>query len=629
MSTVLVFCFLDYEEKYFNFLEINSQKFEIKDKILKIEIKKIINREHCIENIKLLKDENINAEHKIDIYINCENIFYCFLGSKNSFSFQILYYERKNLKESLDVKLQDKSYKLNKYDNFGLKYCRRFNIINCQKDSVDIEEFNIPNHLKDGSYYINIFNSKISLLKLKQPKYYELNFENISNKDYLINLDANINNEYNKMLMTGDSKETKNNTFFQILFKKLLPLDNYIPYKNLQFILAGRRELKLNEIEYKICYGYALLKLLFSLLKFSFCIYELYGIILNLINELKNKIPHSFDIIRILFWYSQTYLDNPTYFTKIVDLFKKDKLNIDEIHDFKFVYPKICKNGTPYKECYTFLNNFISDINEESYLLEIIYLLDSDTSNNRIYKNVRLFELSLLSIEQIKSHLHSIIPDVIIRKFHSDKDESNGSYIYLFGVMEIFEGTLYNLKQEELDFILVDNEDKECKYTLPLTMVFLHELIGHAKHRLDSYISLSPTHYYNPHDNYKLCYHCFLGESGRLFEFYISPNINIISYLKFSLSSNKELLSTKLWTANDLSKLRKIVLDKIANNNAKFEQKINYFPDGVEDKNLILANGDEGDKSYFSDESTNYYEKDGEVNRFYMISKNNFKISCI
>ena len=97
------------------------------------------------------------------------------------------------------------------------------------------------------------------------------------------------------------------------------------------------------------------------------------------------------------------------------------------------------QRSTPYKKCYEFLHKFISELNEDSYLLEILYLLDSDTASNRIYKNVRLFQLSLLNLTQIKEHLNSIIPYVVVRKFQSKNDKSNGSFDPNFGIIECYE----------------------------------------------------------------------------------------------------------------------------------------------------------------------------------------------
>ena len=259
-------------------------------------------------------------------------------------------------------------------------------------------------------------------------------------------------------------------------------------------------------------------------------------------------------------------------------------------------------------------------------MLEILYLLDSDSASNRIYTNVRIFQLSILSLSQIKEHLKLIIPNVIIRKFHSNNDESIGDYYNKYGTLVFYEGTLFEKSQEELDSILTNKEDNECEYTISLIMLLLHELFGHVKHRLDRNSSISSCNYYNPYDNYKLCYHCFLGETGRLLEFYISPNEDIIKYLKFGIFPNKELYSPKLWASKDLNNLRNIVINKIKYYNFKSNKILGNFPNGSEDKRAIIANGD-NNESYLSDYAKEFYDNDGKI-----VSYSNYikeKYSCL
>lgn len=245
-------------------------------------------------------------------------------------------------------------------------------------------------------------------------------------------------------------------------------------------------------------------------------------------------------------------------------------------------------------------------------MLEILYLLDSDSASNRIYTNVRIFQLSLLSLSQIKEHLKLIIPNVIIRKLHSNNDESNGEYFNKYGTLVCYEGTLYEKSQDELDSILTNKEDNECQYTIPLIMFLFNELFGHAKHRLENNSSISPCNYYNPYDNYKLCYQCFLGKAGRLLEFYISPNIEIIKYLKFGIFPNKELYSPKIWASKNLDELRNIVMKKIKQYNFKSNKILGYFPNGLEDKRAIIASG-EKNVLYLSDCDEEFYDSDGKI----------------
>ena len=351
--------------------------------------------------------------------------------------------------------------------------------------------------------------------------------------------------------------------------------------------------------------------------------FTLYGIFINILNDLKINIPNDFDIIRIIIWFNDNYLLNNKFekriynFSSLETLDVADNNQIKNLLEFSFIYPKKIKNNTPYKICYEFLNEFIENLTEDSSLFEIIYLLDSDLGSNRLYKNVRQFQLSLYNLNQIKQHLKSTIPDVIIRKFHSENDVCNGSFYPSYGVIQCYEGILYDINDISTISKIIENEDKECIYTMPLIMLFFHELFGHAKHRLDNNYSMSPTHFYNPYDDYKLCYHYHLGESGRLFEYYISNDVEIIKYLKFGLYPNKILLSSKLWVANDLSKLREIIKEKILKNKFTCKKNLSNFPDGKGGDFAILATGKE-DEKYLTDQSKDIiYNYDDNSDNYY------------
>jgi len=107
-------------------------------------------------------------------------------------------------------------YNLTLYDNNGLKYCRRFNIINCSLESIKKNNFNVPEFLVSGIYNIDIFHNQISVHKLKEPIYYEIDFIKINkdDKDYLFSLESNLNKQYNILLNDKNlDDETKNIKF--------------------------------------------------------------------------------------------------------------------------------------------------------------------------------------------------------------------------------------------------------------------------------------------------------------------------------------------------------------------------------------------------------------------------------
>ena len=186
--------------------------------------------------------------------------------------------------------------------------------------------------------------------------------------------------------------------------------------------------------------------------------------------------------------------------------------------------------------------------------------------------------------------------------------------------MEFNEVTLYDIKDNSLIKKIINEEDIECKYTIPLIFLLFNELFGKTKFKFDNNYLMLPSHYYNPYDNYKLC---FYNNYNELFEFYISNDTEIVKYLKYALFPNNELLNIKLWTSKNLNELRYIIKKKILYNKFKYQKNMDYFLDGKEDKYIIYATS-ENDVEYFSEQ---FYENYNDYN-FYgqnFYQKNFFK----
>lgn len=116
-------------------------------------------------------------------------------------------------------------------------------------------------------------------------------------------------------------------------------------------------------------------------------------------------------------------------------------------------------------------------------------------------------------------------------------------------------------------------------------------MLCHGKIRLRKEGSESPNYFYNPHNNYEITFYHYDGESGRIFEFYISPKEDVIRFLKYSLTPLPELLNVNLWVKENLSDLNNIIADKMKNFDMDTisDQRIARFPDGVTDNLLEYA----------------------------------------
>ena len=222
-----------------------------------------------------------------------------------------------------------------------------------------------------------------------------------------------------------------------------------------------------------------------------------------------------------------------------------------------------------YYQAYDLLKKIIKNITKESALFELLYSINSGTGSNKISKEIT-FKMSLLSEKKIKKELELLIPKFIFREasIFPQSLAYNAYYSPTSNILLVNENTYFNMSLEEGYQKLIQNDDNEGKYTIPLLMLFLHEFLGHGKHALKVNLKYgrekSPTHMTIGYkENLSTFYVESKGESGRFLEFFISPYEEIIYYLKYSQDSFRELLDYKLWIAKDMNELNKIVAKKI------------------------------------------------------------------
>ena len=610
MEEKLILYFLDYKENnLFNYFSIGPEekKIKINKNIVQIKINNPYvypYQDHFIENIKLIsqndsKDKDDILCFDLDLYMGGINEYYCFINCKNQFSFEIIIFQK-------DFKLSIKSININgkkpytliKNNSFGLKNCKKFGIINCDKSYLNEFNFHFPPHVIQGSYYLNMFYPSInkpifSLQKIKSINPKNININNLSDeqKKMLLNIKDNFWKLYNKYINKTKDRDKIKYDFHTELDSIYDKEYNFSNLKNLKYFLVRNKKLYLSDEDYDICFGYIIYKLIKAISNYLNAIL-LAGLIINLIDDLQlNMDKRNLNILRVLFWYKKYYISNPKFISKII--YFDDLEKAKSIQGFSFCYPKNCAKNTPYNNAISFMENFVEILNEHSYLLEIFYFIDSEASNNIIYKNCRMFKFSLLSLEQIKLHLKLLIPEIIIRYKNTDKIK-NIFYPFNYGVVTIPEYEIFNLNEKDLDKCLINEEDINCKYSIPLIMYLFEKCFCQEINKSKSERNEFPNYFYNPYDNYNPTQYNYNRGNGKIFEFYISSNIDKIRFLKFSLSPLKELFDINLWVKENLDEINKIIDDKMKNFDMELikDKKLYDFPNGYKKAKIYFAKND-------------------------------------
>ena len=583
--TKLILNVIDYEENLlFNIikLKISGEEVKVTANIITFNISyhHKYYTDYYTEIIQLYnsKDNKIMKEYRLELYFNQSNIYDIILNSNNNFSFDILIYSNNTnlLPNEIKYKYNNNLYSISEYNSFGIKNLRKFGLINCERSwLINLNDIHFPSYIIKGSFYINIFlkgkaNSekitKTSICKIYLNNCKIINFNKIDEtiKDYFMNFPDKINEIYEK---AKNLEDIQHKTFYFNCnvneLKREVIESQYCELKIVEDLLFKRIDLNLNEKEYKICFGYCLYLFIYSVTSIGFS-YVIYENLINYINRFNDKIKGDLDILRFILWYRDCILKKEEMRGKFIDGIldvimnnenNENNENFNGVEPFKVLLFDESGENTPYNLAIKFLENFINNLNEESFIFEILFFIDSEVSTNRQFKHCRIFKLSMLSLAQIKQHLLLLIPKIMIIIDRPKKDSSINSLITDNGIISIYEGNLFKIGKDLSDFNIMNNKDEQVKYTIPIIMLFLHECFCCFKNRQRFSEIDSPSYFYNPYDDYKLIFHSDKGECGRLFEFYISPNIEVIKFLKYSYASMPELLNTEYWTSPNRAQL--------------------------------------------------------------------------
>ena len=583
--------------------------------------------DYYVEKIELISNEKTVRYFRLRIYKNRHNFHNILLNELNNFSFEIGYFNKNiaKLPKTLDIKIGKNKYNLKQICQTDIPFINTFGIINCDK-TISINEKNeiYLTEEKKGSFNVNFIasgeNNIIEILKIHKSYYPVLQKKEVLSKKLKEFVDkiknaVNIQNiskaEFSMSIKwyLGLTKDFYIEDYKHFIMNKIYPLEDedYSTLLNYIIFLIVKKVNKHTE-------SYPILKCFFNLLS-------------ELENKMENHLINKRDIISFVYYFYEHYCSCEKY----KDCLDQKNDNYKDLYnncsiewiDFEIVFIKELKKESAYYKAVKLLENVLDNLKPNSKLLEILYFLDSGSgkikNSNKTGDEKIVFNLSMISKENIISHIKNIIPNMIIRKDearHKNKEPYAESDIYS-GIITVYEKTLFKKNITQARKFLIDEPDQNNKYTITIFICLLHKLCSNLKLLIKDKKTKSPNVINDPYNNYKEL-ELDMPESGRTMEYYISKDIMKIKFLKFSFSSKTDLYDHNLWTGENFENLN-LKIENLMNKCNSYEYmdyKMGFFPikKNIENKEIVSCeNNDEIDWEFsslqYSDDEENFRDK--------------------
>ena len=154
---------------------------------------------------------------------------------------------------------------------------------------------------------------------------------------------------------------------------------------------------------------------------------------------------------------------------------------LEDDYKIHYFHKNRIEKGSPLDLAFHFLNEFIEELDYDSYLYYPLISIDGGNFNYKYKKNeniiiISTFGFNMLSLEKTKEHLKIMIPNVILSsKYLSENldaisNPTNGNII-----INISKFKNINIDKKEL------NENKSKHNAFILSKILIHELFGHKK----------------------------------------------------------------------------------------------------------------------------------------------------
>ena len=157
-----------------------------------------------------------------------------------------------------------------------------------------------------------------------------------------------------------------------------------------------------------------------------------------------------------------------------LDIIKENDYKIQYCHSSDF------EKGSPLSHAFQFLTKFIEQLDYDSNFYYPLLLIDADKFEYKYIRNnyikfITIYGFNMLSLEEIKTHMKNIIPNIISFSEHLDKD--------LSAITNFVNGSVILNKKyfERDDLIKHYTEGNNSRNNFIVSKVLLHELFGHKK----------------------------------------------------------------------------------------------------------------------------------------------------
>ena len=611
-------------KKYYDSLIFLKKSYPIKNKTLEIDIDdKYFNdlREKIVVDFSLVPLDILSdpIQYKMNIFYGI-NKAYCFLTEVNKILIEYSFIDEQRI-------FYD-DYELKEYDGNGL--VKRIVLIN-------------------SPYVLDIYNKRVTFLNLTILFDKALNSFEINDFDYS-NLLFGVRpiKVEEKYCVINDIKKQK-----QELEKLFLDLKQLIEkkiedknkYKNIfnnlnikEYTINFSQKKNLLEDEFKSKDDYYVM----------FLYWIWYSIKSSYLNEKYNCKISIIDIFNNINNFYGLYLKDEKLkiyqkvllFCSHVSFFL-EKNSVEEYKAANLEYIKkedIIKESI-YKLSFNFLDEFISELNEKSYLLFPLLMLDS--GNFYDFKKKDIYGFNRESCNVVKAHLRELIPEIFFE--YNDKvdivKEENGFNYKGFGVVFINRLAIFkNLKiSPSKEKYKDDNEKRVFKhYGMLASKTLMHESFCHNKILFDKKERvISPSQFYNRKKTlvlmipvssnqkeeqnikyFKSLNKKLSGESGKFFEYFFGKYTNnvLVIDLIFKIDYIGNLLdNVKYFVKEDLQELQKYIINKYKITNYKdvaYDDKDLSFEDEIKKMEGIITNKEKMNKKEKEGKKDN--EKDNE-----------------